>query len=257
MIYATSTPGPRHTAWHVGLYHVDGRCSLYGISCVVLAEIEVAHGDALELNVKWDSIIRLEGNGTTNPARLLTAAELRAELVNDGYPEPARPRKVAATDLTTSVSTASDAELRMRARSLEINGYAEMSTLVLREHVARRIAEDSYVTKSVNFDETDQTTWGEVPAGYEWRLVSDDEEHLFAPDGRDLSAPISAAYTNGCAIESGSYWQPAGWSGVSVRVSVVLHGVVTYRTNAGCGAAHKMPVAEFLKKAQPIPRKTR
>jgi hypothetical protein len=56
------------------------------------------HALALKINVKWNSVIRLEGNGTTNHARLLTAAELRAELVNAGYPEPARPKAAAQTD---------------------------------------------------------------------------------------------------------------------------------------------------------------
>lgn len=40
------------------------------------------------------------------------------------------------------------------------------------------------------FNEADPMTWPpdeQLPAGYEWRPVSDEEFHLFAPDGRDVS----------------------------------------------------------------------
>jgi hypothetical protein len=54
-----------------------------------------AHTSALEVNSKWDAIVHLEGKNTTNHARLLTAAEMRAELVNAGHPEPVRPTLIA------------------------------------------------------------------------------------------------------------------------------------------------------------------
>lgn len=40
------------------------------------------------------------------------------------------------------------------------------------------------------FDESDASTWNDLPEGYEFREVDavNGESHLFAPDGRDVSA---------------------------------------------------------------------
>lgn len=40
------------------------------------------------------------------------------------------------------------------------------------------------------FDESDPMTWGDLPHGYTWREIDvhSGEHHLFAPDGRDVSA---------------------------------------------------------------------
>lgn len=65
------------------------------ISAIIAADVTSDHAEALEINSKRDAIVRLESNGTTNHARLLTAAEMRAELVNAGHPEPARQTKAA------------------------------------------------------------------------------------------------------------------------------------------------------------------
>lgn len=51
--------------------------------------------------------------------------------------------------------------------------------------------------------------------------------------------------------DSGQYWRPKGWPGCAVRVSSVVDGLVTYRTNAGCGSAYTKPLDEFLAEAEP------